>query len=118
MQLKIISLDGGRAYVAASGTFSMSNKPANADPLRDLLGDNTYAQRVLLDMTAVDIIDSSGLGWLVACHKRFTEKGGGLVLHSCPLMVNNVIKLVRLDRVLKVAANKKEAETMAEGDAL
>jgi anti-sigma B factor antagonist len=116
MQLKIHSIDGGRANIAASGSVSMSHQGANADPLRDLLGESAYAQQILLDMADVDMIDSSGLGWLVACQKRIVEKGGSLVIHSSPPMVHKVIKLVRLDRVLKVAANKQEAEALLQGD--
>src|SRR5206468_11585595 len=50
------------------------------NPLERLLGEGAFTRRVILNLDRVNFLDSSGLSWLVACHKRFVQQGGKMVL--------------------------------------
>jgi anti-anti-sigma factor len=117
MLLEVKSIDGGVVSLALSQAVSMSGRAAKSDPFRETLGENAYSQKLVIDMTGTDMIDSSGLGWLVACQKRCVDNGGQMVLHSIPNIVQNVLKIVKLDRVLSLAGNKREAEALVQGAA-
>lgn len=54
--------------------------------------------RVILDLRAVEFLDSSGLGALVAVMKML-DGGRRLELANCSLVVRKVLKLTRMDSV-------------------
>ncbi len=69
--------------------------------------------RVILDLSSVEFIDSSGLGAIVAAMKQL---GGGRQLDLAGLspMVEKVFRLTRMDTVFKLYATLDEA-TAADG---
>ncbi len=73
---------------------------------------DVYSRRVLLDLAGTEYIDSTGVSWLLTCHKRCREGGGKLVLHSLNPLVKQVLQVLKLDRVLHIAdsADKARAE--------
>ena len=79
--------------------------------------DSVYQKRLLLNLQAVDSIDSSGVGWLLTCHRRFRTAGGTLVLHSLSPFVRDVLKILNMQLVLNLAENDAEALKIALGDA-
>lgn len=69
------------------------------DRMRDLTAD--APGRVILDLAAVDFIDSSGLGAIVAAMKQL---GGGRRLELAQLspLVGKVFRLTRMDSVFVI----------------
>lgn len=63
---------------------------------------------VVLDLTSVKFLDSTGLGVLVHLHKR-AARGGRFVLCGVGDMVLDVLRLTRMDRALTVAPSATEA---------
>jgi anti-sigma B factor antagonist len=57
---------------------------------------------VTLDMGAVEFVDSSGLGALVAVHQLASAKGSHHVVRSVPSQVQSLLRLTRLDDLLSV----------------
>lgn len=57
------------------------------------------ATDVVLECTALEFTDSSGLGCLVALHKRAAERGGRLVLRNVNERFERLLAMVRLDQV-------------------
>ena len=55
-----------------------------------------------LDFSAVDYIDSAGLGMLVTLQKRTAQRGGGLVISGLTGLVKELFVLTRVDRVFAV----------------
>lgn len=86
------------------------------EPLSALIGEKAYQRVVLLDMREADLIDSSGVGWLLTCNKRFTEAKGKLILFNMPQMVANVFKLMRLDTFFHIVGNSEAALRLAQGE--
>jgi anti-sigma B factor antagonist len=110
MQLSLTSQNDTATCVAIQGDISQSRFPANVNnPLENVLGADCYQRRVLIDMEQAGYIDSSGIGWLMGCHKRFIAAGGLLVLHSLPPMVEQVIQLLRLHNILTIKPDQASA---------
>ncbi|MEW4564372.1 STAS domain-containing protein [Bremerella sp. JC770] len=113
MNLQIISTKDSHVHIAVSGKVSQDGIPRDQEPIATLLGPEAYTLTVLLDLKDAEVIDSSGIGWLLVCQKRFAENGGRMVCYSAPPAVANVFKLMRMDLVFDNAANASEAEKLA-----
>ena len=59
---------------------------------------------ILLDLHDVELVDSTGLGALVALHKSAEDAGGRLCLRRLRPNVTAVLELTRLHRVLHVVS--------------
>ena len=110
MKLLLTSQDDTATCVAIQGDISQSRFAPNVNnPLEDLLGAGCYKRRVALDLEQGGAIDSSGVGWIMACHKQFLAAGGKLVLHSLPPMIEQVIQLLRLHSILTIKPDRASA---------
>ncbi|MBM4118816.1 STAS domain-containing protein [bacterium] len=67
---------------------------------------------VVLDLEALDYIDSSGLGFLVTLHERMERQGQRLILANLRSHVTRVFKITRLDQILDIRSGN-EASTGA-----
>ncbi len=63
---------------------------------------------LVVDLSAVDLIDSTGLSALLSVLKRMPPEGG-MALAGCRRPVTDLIKLTRLDRVLRLFPTTEEA---------
>ena len=79
-------------------------------PLVELLGPGAYARHVALDLSDSPYMDSSGVGWLLTCHKRLREAGGRLIVHGAQPVVANMLRLLKLDRMLSGEVSADESE--------
>ncbi|HKD68694.1 MAG TPA: STAS domain-containing protein [Candidatus Binataceae bacterium] len=77
--------------------------------LRDLAGGGSG--RLLLDMSAVKFIDSTGLGVIVTAMKAARDRGGRLAMFALPDKVRMLVELTRLHLVFHIYAD--EAAAMA-----
>jgi anti-anti-sigma factor len=115
MELKVISRDADAVRMAALGEIRQAALEENPDPVRSLLDERGYATAVVIGLGGVTFMDSSGIGWLLKCHKRAREAGGRFVVHSLPPGVMDVMKMMRLDKVLHIAENEPASRSMLEG---
>ena len=115
MKLSIVSDDGDVLRLQASGQITQDQLSPDLDELSDLLGPDGYARKVALSLADVDFIDSSGIGWLLRCHKHFREAEGRLVIHSVVPMVLEVLQVLRLDLVFQLADSESAALALARG---
>ncbi|RQW87503.1 MAG: anti-sigma factor antagonist [Geobacter sp.] len=67
------------------------------------------AKSVLVDLTEVRFIDSSGLGALVSGFKNATNYKGSLALTGFQDQVRSMFELTRLNRVFDIYASVQEA---------
>jgi anti-sigma B factor antagonist len=65
--------------------------------------------KVLVDLTGVSFMDSSGLGVLVGSLKRSRERGGELALVCTEGSVLKVLTITGLDRVFPIHASVADA---------
>lgn len=70
---------------------------------------NTLSPYLIIDLTDVSFIDSSGLVMFVQNMRRCREKGGDLFLCGLQQPVRMVLELTRLDKAIQIFPNQAEA---------
>ena len=65
--------------------------------------------KVVLDLSNVGFLDSSGLGAILACLRLIEGGGGGLKLCGLTADVKKAVELVRMDRLVDVHGTRDEA---------
>jgi anti-sigma B factor antagonist len=65
--------------------------------------------RVVLDLSACSKVDSGGVGKIVNCLSRLKVAGGTLRLSGVTGMIGGVLKLTKVDRLVKIYPTALEA---------
>ena len=102
--------------VACEGPIRHADFDRINEPLRALLGPFIFSRKVLLNLEKATSIDSSGLSWLLSCHKHFVEGKGRMVLYAVPPLVLQVLEMVRLPLLIPVAPDEASARALALGE--
>ena len=79
--------------------------------LRDVISNaiNSGRSNILLDLSGVTTIDSSGIGELVGSYTTVTNRGGKLKLLHLPAKLNELLHVTQLITVFEVYENEQEA---------
>ena len=64
---------------------------------------------IVMDMSDVDFIDSSGLGCLVSCMRLASKENGDIKLASLQEQIRSLLELTRLHRVFQIYDNRESA---------
>jgi anti-sigma B factor antagonist len=64
---------------------------------------------VLIDMSQLSFVDSSGLGALLSCLRTMNNKSGQLKLFAMAKPVQALFELVRMHRIFSIYNNRTEA---------
>ena len=83
-----VSRSNGSAVVAVSGEIDIATSPELANVLNDFTRES-----VIVDLSEVAFIDSSGLATLAEAHKRMSAEGGGLAIDG---VRPNVLKVFEM----------------------
>jgi anti-anti-sigma factor len=70
---------------------------------------NSGKNNLLLDMSGVTTIDSSGIGELVGSYTTVTNRGGKLKLLHLPAKLNELLHVTQLITVFEVYENEQDA---------
>lgn len=116
MQLKLLSQDDELVRIESEGLAPRGDARDSAGSFESLVGEAVFARKVLLGLSKCHYIDSMCIEWLLRNHRRFRENGGMLVLHSATPLVLQVLKLMRMELVLYLAASEDRASEMANED--
>ncbi len=102
----IVDQDGPRRVLHLDGALDVSS----AIQLREILGDQLHGPdaRVLVDLSAVRLLDSSGIGIFVTAHRRAAALGARLVLAAPQPSVGKVFELTRTNRLLLIVPSVAE----------
>jgi anti-sigma B factor antagonist len=91
--------ESGVVVVQPTGRLNMASAPTLRKQLSDIVdGGGT---RIVVDLSATDFIDSSGLGALISTLKIARKAGGDLRIAAPTRQVCTVLELSNLDRVLR-----------------
>jgi anti-anti-sigma factor len=84
---------------------------AGDSQLREVIGNalSNGKSNLLLDMSGVTTIDSSGIGELVGSYTTVTNRGGKLKLLHLPAKLNELLHVTQLITVFEVYENEAEA---------
>ena len=81
--------------------------------LKELIDGDTGG--VLIDMTEIDYVDSTGLGELVGYLQRFEDQGRRLALLRPQSRIRNLLKVTQLDKVFQIFTDEQEAVEALKG---
>ncbi len=65
--------------------------------------------KLVLDLSRLRFVDSSGLGAFISCLRKLNAKGGDLKLCGMSKQVRAVFELVRMHRIFDIFGTKEEA---------
>lgn len=88
------------AVLAVRGEVDMWTAPRLRQHLMSLIGEGR--EQVIIDLEAVDFLDSTALGVMVGAHKRLAERGGGLSLVCSQRRILRVLEVTGLRRIFAV----------------
>jgi anti-sigma B factor antagonist len=102
MSLKLTTRrKGGVDIVETSGKVTLGEGTSTLRKnIRELLDGGS--RRIVLDMAAVNYMDSSGVGELLAAHTTVTSAGGEIMLLNVSPRVRQILKMTRIDSVFEI----------------
>lgn len=105
--------DQGVTVVEVCGVINFGESARRfSSYLQELLDSGVPA--VLLDMSGIDGVDSTGLGELVGYLQRFENEGRRLALLHPPQRIMSLLRLTRLEQIFPIFENRREAiETLS-----
>jgi anti-anti-sigma factor len=107
--------EGELVRLESSGVVPRDGRNGDGNPIEQICGPQVYSRKVLLSLASCRYLDSMGVEWLLRCHKRFATAGGTLVIHSVSPVVGQILRMMRMDLVLKLAENETQARHLAQG---
>jgi anti-sigma B factor antagonist len=96
---------GEYVLVRLNGDLEMESAPAVTAELKLLVG----PRPLVIDLSGVDFIDSSGLGVLIGAHKASAALGGALVVAGPGPRVQKIFRITKLNKVFTVHETLAEA---------
>lgn len=115
MKLTLQAPKGDVVRVRCEGLISYELDGSQANPLEELLGMGCYSNKIAVNLEQATQINSTGVAWLVRCHRYCQEAGGRFVIHSIPPMVDHVLRLLNMPRLLHMAKDEEAAVAMIAG---
>lgn len=94
-------LSSGVALVSAEGTLDLTAAPMLRGELQTLVKNG--AVQLVVDLSDVEFIDSTGLGALISGLKAARKNGGDLRIRNPRERVMTLLKLTNLDQVFRLA---------------
>ena len=106
MEITVDEIEG-----AAIVTVPVDELDANnaGDFKRDLAPVLVRHARVVLDLSQMRFIDSSGLGAMLSCLRQLSARGGDLKLCGMSKQVRALFELVRMHRIFDIYGTREEA---------
>ena len=99
---------GDVPVIDASGRITMSRDPSPLGKcVRDLF--QSGARRIVLNLAAVDYVDSAGLGVILSAYSSVVRRGGALYMANLARNVSGLLQLTRLDTVFDIRADESAA---------
>ena len=99
---------GDRTVLTVRGELDLYTAPALRDRVLAVAAEGQ--RRLVIDLSGVPFMDSSGLGVIVACLKRLRESGGDLALVTAPgSPPSKLLSLTGLDRAIPTSSTPDEA---------
>lgn len=95
-----VDRNGSAATVTVAGDIVASMAREFRHELKSLVEEGT--KDLVIDMTKVEMVDSVGLGVLIATHNSLAKTGGALKITNVSSDIRNLFKTMRLDQHLVI----------------
>jgi anti-sigma B factor antagonist len=110
MTVETRNVRDGMAVIALGGEVDVYTSPRLKQEMVDLL--NKGITRLVIDLSAVEYLDSTGLGVLIGGLKRARERDGDLRLICDNLRILRIFEITGLTKIFDIY--RTEAEALAE----
>ncbi|MGH9282370.1 MAG: STAS domain-containing protein, partial [Acidimicrobiales bacterium] len=97
----------GCAILAVSGEVDLATAPRLREALASVVADGHL--NVVVDLSEIEFLDSTGLGALVTGLKRVRARGGDMKVVCTSPRVCKVFEITSIDKVVPVCASVDEA---------
>jgi anti-sigma B factor antagonist len=107
MKATLRDVGNGVTIIKLEGKITIG---AGDQQLREVITNavNEGKTKILLDLSGVTTIDSSGIGELVGSYTTATNRGGKLKLLHLPAKLNELLHVTQLITVFEVYENEQE----------
>lgn len=106
MEIPTEEVDGVMVAIVPVDELDASNSGEFKRDIAPLLQSHS---RVVLDLSQLNFVDSSGLGAMLSCLRQLSSKGGDLKLCCMSKPVRALFELVRMHRIFDIYDTKEEA---------
>lgn len=106
MSLQVEKIDRITIITFTQPTVEANNVPALWDEIEPLLADTT---QLVVDLSQVDFIDSTGCGIFPNCVKRLSEKEGELKICGLSDKLAALFRLMAFDRLMDIVETRQAA---------
>lgn len=106
MEITVGNIDNIAVAAMPVDELDASNAGDFKRDIAPLLQANT---RLVLDLSRLRFVDSSGLGAMLSCLRQLTAKSGDLKLCGMSKQVRALFELVRMHRIFDIYGTKEEA---------
>lgn len=97
----------GVAVIALSGEADVYTSPRIKQEVVDLLNNGTH--KLVVDLTGVEYLDSTGLGVLIGGLKRARERDGDLKLVCDNVRILRIFEITGLTKIFDIYRSESEA---------
>lgn len=96
-----VRAQGDVSIIELTGALTPGNRSSELSQTLGRLLDQG-ARKIVLDLGAVSLLDSAGLGELIACRKRTMARGGDIRLIRPNAMARDPLEMFSVNRILQV----------------
>lgn len=108
MEITLVTRDvDGYSVVEVSGEVDVYTAPQLDEQLSTLVEGGSY--KLIVDLSAVEFLDSTGLGVLVKALKRVREHDGSLAVITATDRISKVFRITGLDTAISLHSSVDEA---------
>ncbi len=106
MEIAVVNIGDVAVALVPVDELDASNAADLKRDIAPIVGANT---KVVIDLSRLHFVDSSGLGAMLSCLRQLSAKGGDLKLCGMSKQVRAAFELVRMHRIFDIFGTKEEA---------
>ena len=110
LEIELTERDNG-TVLKIDGEVDLYSSPQVREKMLELIGRKVAT--IMVDMSAVSYMDSSGLATLIEGYRESAKYGGKLVIIQLRDTVREVFELSKLDKVFMIFDSLEDAEAQA-----
>jgi anti-sigma B factor antagonist len=100
--------DGPAAVIKITGDIDLYSSPNVRQAILECVK-KAHAEKIVVDMSAVGYIDSSGVASLIEGLQLSKQKNKNFIIFGLTARARAVIELARLDKIFKIFGTEAEA---------
>lgn len=108
-----LEITGGAMLIRLSGEIDLAVADNLRSSMEEKLDQNPEVKHIVVNLSGVTYIDSSGLGVLLGRYRRLSREGGGMSVVGASPAVRKIIEMSGLLRIMKEFQSEEEAVRQA-----